>query len=151
MKTIVALVDFSDATFKILKQAHHLAKAFDSQVILMHIVPAQPVVMDFMISPTIMEPPSQEAVKADFEKLLMLQESLTQHGVRAETRQFHGAAMEEVLKECKALNADMIIIGSHGHGSFYTLVIGSITAEVLKKATCPVLVVPVDLPADKAA
>ena len=27
MKTIVALVDFSDVTFKVLKQAHTLAKA----------------------------------------------------------------------------------------------------------------------------
>lgn len=144
MKTLVALVDFSDAAFKLLKHAHKLARAFESRVVLMHIVPAQPVVMDFMVSPTILEPPSPETVRTDLEKLLMLQESLSRHGVETETRQFHGAGLPEVLAECEALRADLIILGSHGHGSFYNLLIGSMTAEVLKKARCPVLVVPVD-------
>ena len=42
MKTIVALVDFSDLTFKVLKQAHAQARAFDSEVVIMHVPPKKP-------------------------------------------------------------------------------------------------------------
>ncbi|MEO8353471.1 MAG: universal stress protein, partial [Chthoniobacteraceae bacterium] len=38
--------------------------------------------------------------------------------------------------------ADMIVMGSHGHGSFYELLVGSVTSGVLRDARCPVLVVP---------
>ena len=142
MKTIVALVDYSDATFKVLKQAHTLAKAFGSHVIIMHVVPLEPVVVDFVIAPTMLEAPSPEAVKKHQERLLELQESLTKNGVEASTRQFEGAGLEGILAECDKLNTDLIIVGSHGHGPLYNLLVGSVTADLLKRATCPVLVVP---------
>ena len=143
MKTIVALIDFSDATFKVLKQAHAHALAFKSRVIIMHVVPPEPVVVDFGVAPTVMHPPSEEAVKADQARLLELQESLTKHGVDASTRQLESANLETVLAECAGLEADLIIVGSHGHGALYNLLVGSVTADVLKHAKCPVLVVPV--------
>jgi len=34
------------------------------------------------------------------------------------------------------------VMGSHGHGAVYNLLVGSVTAGVLKSAKCPVLVVP---------
>jgi nucleotide-binding universal stress UspA family protein len=33
-------------------------------------------------------------------------------------------------------------MGSHGHGAFYDLLVGSTTQGVLKRATCPVVIVP---------
>ena len=33
-------------------------------------------------------------------------------------------------------------MGSHGHGAIYELLVGSVTEGVLRKARCPVLVVP---------
>jgi len=36
----------------------------------------------------------------------------------------------------------MIVMGSHGHGALYELLVGSITQGVLKAAKCPVVVVP---------
>ena len=142
MKTIVALIDFSDVTFKVLKQAHAHALAFKSRVIIMHVVPPEPVVVDFGVAPTVMHPPSAEAVKADQARLLELQESLTKHGVEATARQLENASLETVLAECAKLETDLIIVGSHGHGAFYNLLVGSVTADVLKRAKCPVLVVP---------
>lgn len=142
MKTIVALVDFSDATFKVLKQAHAMARAFSSQVVIIHVVPPEPVVVDFGVAPTVMHAPSEDTVKADEARLLELQESLTKHGVQASIRQFQGATLESLLDECRKVRTDLIIVGSHGHGALYNFLIGSVTADVLKRATCPVLVVP---------
>lgn len=142
MKTIVALVDFSDVTFKVLKQAHTLAKALNSHVVIMHVVPEEPVVIDFGLSATVMRPASEETVKADQDKLLEIQESLEKNGVPASIHQFPTATMADILGECEKLPADLIILGSHGHGAIYNLLVGSVTAEILKQATCPVLVVP---------
>jgi nucleotide-binding universal stress UspA family protein len=142
MKTIAALVDFSDATFKVLKQAHTLASAFGSQVVILHVIPPEPVVVDFGIAPTVMHEPSPEAVKEDADRLRELEESLMKHGVKATSRQIHGSSLESLLDECEQSQADIIIVGSHRHGAIYELLVGSITAGVLKRAKCPVLVVP---------
>ena len=82
MKTIVALVDLSEDAFKVLKQVHQMAAAFGSRVVLLHVVPPQPVVMDLGIaSPTVMETPSPEAVEADGARLQELQDSLSKFGI----------------------------------------------------------------------
>ncbi|HSJ02529.1 MAG: universal stress protein [Verrucomicrobium sp.] len=145
MKTLVALVDFSDLTFKVLKQAHTLAKAFDSHVIILHVVPLEPTVIGIGVAaPTILREPTDEEVAEDQEKLASLGESLTKFGVNASTRQLRGATVDTVVNEAKRLDADLILMGSHGHGSLYNLLVGTATTGVLKSATCPVLVVPAD-------
>ncbi len=143
MKTIVVLVDFSSLSFKLMKQAHALAKAFGSHVILLHVVPLVPTTVDFgLVSPTVMEEPPAEAVRSDLEKLTEMRDSLAKFGVNATTSQFQGGAADDVLDEIKRMDADLIIVGSHGHGAFYELVVGSVTKNVLKHPPCPVLVVP---------
>ncbi|QQQ74210.1 universal stress protein [Saccharothrix sp. 6-C] len=38
--------------------------------------------------------------------------------------------------------ADLLVVGTHGHGRFTELVLGSVAADCLRHATCPVVVVP---------
>ena len=57
-------------------------------------------------------------------------------------QQLPDATVEAIVEEAQRLKADMIIVGSHHHGTFYNLIIGSMTSGVLKRAGCPVLVVP---------
>lgn len=145
MKTIVALVDLSDLTFKVLKQAHALAKAFNSQVIIMHVVTKEPVVVDVgLVSPVIMQDPSPERVQKQYSQLLEMRDSLVKFDVRATVQQLEGASVETVLAETKKVEADLIILGSHHHSTIYNLLVGSVTNDVLKRAHCPVLVVPSD-------
>jgi nucleotide-binding universal stress UspA family protein len=42
-----------------------------------------------------------------------------------------------------AREADLLVLGSHGHGRLYHAVVGSVTEECIRAATCPVVVVPV--------
>ena len=56
--------------------------------------------------------------------------------------QLTGAPVPLILEQAKALAADYIVMGSHGHTAFYDLLVGTTTHGVLKKAPCPVLVVP---------
>lgn len=145
MKTIVALVDLSDLTFKVLKQAHALASVFNSEVIILHVLGKASVVMDLgIVSPVVLEDPSPTAVKEQAEQLLEIRDSLIKFGVRARVEQLTDAKVEAVLAETRRLNADLIILGSHHHSTIYHMLVGSVAADVLKHAHCPVLVVPSD-------
>jgi nucleotide-binding universal stress UspA family protein len=143
MKKIVALVDFSDVTTQVLKQAQTLARAFDSQVIVAHVMHRQPVVMDLGIaSPTIMETPTADAALAEYAKLMKVRDSLATEGVNVAAEQWLDVSVEKLLEEIRRLHADLIIVGSHHHSAIFNFFIGGFGQEVLKQAPCPVLVVP---------
>ncbi|WP_341720972.1 universal stress protein [Micromonospora sp. FIMYZ51] len=46
-----------------------------------------------------------------------------------------------------ARKADLLVLGSHGHGRLRHTVLGSVSEECVRKATCPVVVIPVPAPA----
>jgi nucleotide-binding universal stress UspA family protein len=46
------------------------------------------------------------------------------------------------LNQADQLNADLIVMRTHGHGAMYNLLVGSATKGVLKRSTRPVLLVP---------
>ena len=145
MKTIIALVYLSDLTFKVLKQAHSLASAFKSEVIILHVTSKVPVVLDVgIVSPVLMEDPSPAVVQEQAAQLLEMRDSLLKFGVRASVEELEDASVDAVLAATKRRNADLIILGSHHHSTIYNLLVGSVTNDVLKRAHCPVLVVPSD-------
>ncbi|MDB6074316.1 MAG: universal stress protein [Verrucomicrobiaceae bacterium] len=143
MKTIVVLVDFSDLSFTLMKHAHTLAKAFGSHVVLLHVVPQVSTVVDVgLAAPAVMQDMTEAQVRGEMEKLIDMRDSLAKFGVTVTTRQFQGASVENILDESDQLGADLIIIGSHGHGALYDLFVGSVTRNILRHSKCPVLVVP---------
>lgn len=145
MKTIIALVDLSDLTFKVLKQAHALATAFHSEVIILHVMAKVPVVVDVgLVSPVVMQDPPPAVAQAQSSQLLEMRDSLIKFGVRASVEELTDASVDAVLAATRRCNADLIILGSHHHSTIYNLLVGSVADDVLKRAHCPVLVVPSD-------
>lgn len=47
--------------------------------------------------------------------------------------------------------ADLIVLGSHGHSRVRHTVLGSVSEAVIRKAACPVVVIPVPVPDSGAA
>lgn len=50
-------------------------------------------------------------------------------------------AAHGIAQTARDEGADLIVVGSHGHGALRKLVLGSVTTKVLAEATMPVLVV----------
>lgn len=52
-----------------------------------------------------------------------------------------GDVAHEIQAYAKQKQIDMVVMGSHGHGSFTNLVMGSVATKVLASTTMPVLIV----------
>jgi len=61
-------------------------------------------------------------------------------GVRCEIAE--GEVPAAILGEANRIAETLLVLGTHGHGGFENLVLGSVTEKILRKATCPVLTVP---------
>lgn len=57
-----------------------------------------------------------------------------------ETRVVRGRPASALLDEATAMQPDLIVIGSRGHGPLATVLVGSVSTEVVDHAPCPVLV-----------
>ncbi len=54
-----------------------------------------------------------------------------------------GQPAEAIIKEAKRVNADVIVMGSHGHSAFGEMLLGSVAHKVTQRSPVPVLLVPV--------
>lgn len=51
-----------------------------------------------------------------------------------------GRPATAIVDEAREYHADLIVVGHRGHGQFETMLLGSVSAEVVDHAPCPVLV-----------
>lgn len=73
-------------------------------------------------------------------RLAALVGRLARPGVTVRARDVFGRPATTIVSEAAKLGADLIIVGSHGHGALASFALGSVAAEVVDHAPCPVLV-----------
>jgi nucleotide-binding universal stress UspA family protein len=162
MKRILVPVDFSPATEGTLAHAREMARALGAELHLLHVreVAAVPVFPAATIGyPGIGMPemgmagglsvgaPSYLSADLPNDKerspLEKIQAELARTGMSAIAHEREGSVVDEILKTAQEISADLIVMGSHGHGPVYNLLVGSVTEGVLKAGLRPVLLVPV--------
>jgi len=62
-------------------------------------------------------------------------------GVRLRTRLTTGDPAERICAYAEEIDARLIAIGTRGHGTVASLLLGSVSHAVMRRASCPVLVV----------
>ena len=70
-------------------------------------------------------------------KLALWQKEIAQDGIKVTLHEPSGSVADEILDQAAAVEADLIVMGTHGHGAMYNLLVGSATKGVLKHATRP--------------
>ena len=66
---------------------------------------------------------------------------LARHGVDAKRIFKVGSVGENIAKVADTGKFDLLVMGSHGHGALATLVMGSVTTQVLANSKVPLLIV----------
>lgn len=62
-------------------------------------------------------------------------------GIQYKLIQKIGPVADTILEEAKSAKSEMIVMGSHGRSSLMSIVLGSITTQVLSQAKQPVLII----------
>jgi nucleotide-binding universal stress UspA family protein len=97
----------------------------------------------------LLEPGARDVLRHDVSEELRAFAAAALGDVPAEVVVEEGDVPSEIVAQARARNADLIALGTHGHGGFARLTLGSTAEKVLRKATCPVLTIPPtgDIPA----
>jgi nucleotide-binding universal stress UspA family protein len=127
MKTIVAPVDFSDASLNALSFAGELAKRASARLVVVNILQkgeTEQAVRDKM-----------RALESDLRKSFGL-------GFRCELVIARGTLVPGLKKIIKSHEASLIVMGTKGASGLKRILIGSNTVNVMAKVKVPVLVIP---------
>jgi nucleotide-binding universal stress UspA family protein len=142
MKTIVVPVDFSDVTNAMIEKAVEMARAFSCSLTLIHVVEPEPDFVDYTPGPEVMREMVAEDLRQERHRLHELAAQLRATGLDVVGRVRRGPAVDRILEVVEEVKPDLLVMGSHGHGALYDLLVGSVAEHVLRKVTCPVVVVP---------
>jgi len=142
MTTIVAAIDFSNASERVLEAAADLARSTGGRLVLVTVI-AEPVFLKgYAPLPKSVARISVEHAREIKRRLAVFQERLEAESIPVEVVTPRGDAALHIVKEAEKRGADCIVIGAHGHSALFELVLGSTTQRVLKRARQPVLVIP---------
>lgn len=143
MKTILVPVDFSPVTTRVCDAACALARSIKARVVLFHVIePVPSMVNDYAMPVQDLDYLLDQAQVIANRKMLALGRRAAARRVRVLAVQRTGKPVPTILAKAAELKADYVVIGSQGHTAVYDLLIGSVLQGVLRKAGCPVLVVP---------
>jgi nucleotide-binding universal stress UspA family protein len=141
--TIVVAVDFSPTSLDTVEAACELARPHHGKIHLVHVVP-DPFHLPYTIEPTGIN--WSEVLRhwtADARTQLgQLAARLPADQEAPTMAVVSGTPASEIVRYARDQGADVIVLGSHGHGFMERLVLGSVAERVLRHAECPVLLAP---------
>lgn len=144
MKTILVPLDLSAASVQVCDAACEFAWLSGGRLILLHVVQPPPVMMSevYAFDSGRLTELVGTARKVAANRLRALARRCEKREVPVRSVLRAGPPVRTILAQAAAAKAGCIVMGTHGHGAVYDLLVGSTTHGVLKRAGCPVLVVP---------
>ena len=136
---ILCAVDFSEYSAYALRYAVAFARDFDARLELVHVLEL-PFMPTYAMAglPELSLPTDrlEEEVRKHMDELV--EEVRTDHERVSGTVRI-GSAFLEIIQYARELEADLIVIGTHGHSGLSHILIGSVAEKVVRKAPCAVL------------
>ena len=141
MKLLVA-VDLSESTQTIVEKVEEINKEYPAKVWILHNAEPEPDILEFKVDPLAARENLAKKFHNEHCQIQEIANRLRKAGLDATALLVHGATVEAILKEASDLDVDMIVVGTHGRGAMYQLLVGSVSEGILHKSRYPVLVIP---------
>ena len=138
IRRILCPVDFSEASRNAVRYAHEFAKGMGSSLVLLNVVEPRPMAVDMSLSYVPLEEDLEKAAREDLEEIIKVEREM---GVEVEADVEIGTPSEVIIEKARERDVSLIILGSHGKTGLSRLLMGSVAESVVRKATCPVLIV----------
>lgn len=142
MQHVLAAVDFSEVSERVIEQAALLAEAFSADVSLVHVAAPDPEFVGYEAGPESVREARARELRGEHRELQAMAEGLRQRGLEAKALLIQGPTVEKLVEEIGRLQADVVVMGSHGRRALMRALLGSVSEGVIRHAACPVLVVP---------
>ena len=147
-KTLLVPLDGSLFAEQALDQALPLARTLDARVVLLSVV-STPFDLKLVKRGATADwsamPRSTRAVQM-VEYLDGVTRKLATAGVTAQAQVTHGDRVDEILSAARSVDADLIVMSTHGHGGRGHLTVGSVAMSVAQMAAVPLLLVHTEEP-----
>lgn len=139
MKILLA-VDGSTYTKKMLAYLVSHAELFNAnnEYVAFTAVPALPVRVTAHLGKTTVDDYYRESAEKVFGPIDLF---LTRHNLTLKTKYRPGNPGQLIAEQADKGKFDLVVMGSHGHGSLKGLVMGSVATNVLAHCSVPVLIV----------
>ncbi len=146
MKTVLVTTDLSKESKKAFVTAAELARAFNAKIVILSVVedPSQAAMFYAMDFPVLPEPGIRAQVinklTADLKSLQ--NEHFAAFPTECVVREANGSIYQEILRCADSINADFIVLATHGRTGIKHLLIGSTAERVARESRHPVVIVP---------
>jgi nucleotide-binding universal stress UspA family protein len=141
LKQILVPIDFSDYSKKALKYAFRFAEQFGASLALLYVVEPTVYPADFSFGQVGFPNVEDELRKKGEEELQTMIAETLKGLVPASAVVKTGLPFVEVTAYAAEHDIDLIIVATHGHTGVEHILFGSTAEKIVRKASCPVLVV----------
>jgi len=139
--SLLVAVDFSDVTERQVVAVERLA-APGREIHVLHVAEPDPDFVGFEGGPDAVREQIAAEFRQEHRQVQALAARLRDAGFDATGLLVQGPTVTTILEQAEKLEAHAIVVGSHGRSALFDLVVGSVSAGVIRKAGVPVLVVP---------
>jgi nucleotide-binding universal stress UspA family protein len=146
IRKILYPTDFSEHSLAALPLAVDLAKRYGAELHCMHVVDIGqelPLEGSYLV-PLIPElVPHHHEIRQAAEDHLRRFVALHMPDLQDSVKQvvLSGKPFVEIIRYAREQNIDLIVLGAHGHSALASMLLGSVTEKVIRKAPCAVLTV----------
>ncbi len=125
-----------------IRHAIECAHAFSSKVWLLHVVPPGRATTPFTVPREVLRGQVATELCQEHKSMHHLAEHLRDNGIDTTALLVEGPTVKMILGEAQRLDADMIVVGSHGHSRLYRALLGDTGERLLNESSRPIVFVP---------
>lgn len=138
LNKILLPTDFSESSAPPTRYAVELARKFDAELHLLHVI-EEPVMYMPAFGGYVPDRDEFEAyAEAGLQNCVPEDQAA---GLHIERRKAFGSPFLRIVEDARDNDIDLVVIGSHGRSAIPHLLMGSVAENVVRKAPCPVLTV----------
>ena len=141
MKLLAAL-DLASSTPAVLREARNWARRLSAELILIHVAEPDPDFIGYGAGPESVRLAVAHKFTRAHQQIEDLSVELRKDGIDAKALLIQGSTAETILREADNLSVDAILMGTRARGAIHDLMVGSVSKEVLRHSSRPVLLIP---------
>ena len=139
---ILAMIDFSGVTDSVIETSENLAKALDLEILFLHVGEPDPDFVGYETGPETVRDSVAHELADEHHTVEQIADRVAADGIRCRPMMVQGPTIEVAIEQAEKHSVSWIVVGSHGHGALFNLLMGSVSEGILRRARCPVVVVP---------